>query len=137
MAAKKRFALGILLMLGAACSFDTTLLPLAIDLIRVGPSTPGDANPVNIVDDFILGKDGGTRRLEGPRTNTSFRDFDELGIHGGFILLDGSTGGLQLVSRSTGQAVDIPPATGGDSIDVQFTPAPIDQCADHRSPRGG
>jgi hypothetical protein len=117
MAAKKRFALGILLMLGAACSFAIALLPLAIDLIRVGPSTPGDANPVNIVDDFILGKDGGTRRLEGPRTNTSFRDFDELGIHGGFILLDGST--------------------GGDSIDVQFTPAPIDQCADHRSPRGG
>jgi hypothetical protein len=35
------------------------LLPLAIDIIRVGPSTPGDANPVNIVDDFILRKYGG------------------------------------------------------------------------------
>ncbi|MDG2021182.1 MAG: hypothetical protein P8J59_04450 [Phycisphaerales bacterium] len=118
MVAKRRFKIGILLILAAACSFTLALLPTAIYIVRVGPSTPGDANPVNIVDDFILGQYGGVWMLESPRTNSSFSDFDKLGINERFILLDGPTGGLQLVARSNGQAVDIPPATSADSMDA-------------------
>lgn len=117
MAAKRRFKIGILLILAAACSFTLALLPTAIYIVRVGPSTPADANPVNIVDDFILGQIGGAWMLESPRANITFSDFDELAINGDFILLDGPTGGLQLVARSNGQAVDIPSATGAAPID--------------------
>ena len=58
-------------------------------LVRVGPSTPGNANAVNIVDDFVLTRYGGVWMLESTGRLTSFEDFDLMRVNDDFILLAG------------------------------------------------
>ena len=105
---RKRFTAGIVLILLSAVTFVTALLPLGVYIVRVGPSSPGDANAVNIVDDFVLARYGGVWTLESTINQTSFESFDLMGINDEFILLiegdETAPGSIRLVSRESGVA---------------------------------
>lgn len=106
--ARKRFGAGILLILLSAAAFVLALLPIGVYLVRVGPSSPGDANPVNIVDGFVLAQYGGVWTLESTKNQTSFETFDLMDINDEFILLvegdETAPTSIRLVSRRSGVA---------------------------------
>ncbi len=86
---RKRFTAGVVLLLLSAAAFVPALLPLGVHIVRVGPSAPGDANAVNIVDDFVLTRYGGVWMLESKRWQTSFATRDLMEVNDDFILLAG------------------------------------------------
>lgn len=114
---RKRFGAGVVLILLSAAAFVVSILPLGVYFVRVGPSTPGDANPVNIVDDFILARYGGVWTLESRNRRTSFETFDLMDVNAEFILLvEGEANApisVRLVSRASGTARPSP-------LDVDF-----------------
>ena len=73
---RKRVRAAVILILLSAAAFFVAILPIAVYLVRVGPSTPGDANPVNIVDGFVLAQYGGVWTLESTNNRSSFETFD-------------------------------------------------------------
>ena len=137
---RKRFTAGVVLILLSAAAFVLCLLPMGVYLVRVGPSTPGDANPVNIVDDFVLVRYGGVWMLESTGRLTSFEDFDLMEVNDEFILLVGGDAAaptsIRLVSRQAGTAraspfdADLDPVAVEEWLAAQGGP-PL---ADLRSP---
>lgn len=120
--ARKRFGAGILLILLSAAAFVLALLPIGVYLVRVGPSSPGDANPVNIVDDFVLAQYGGVWTLESTNNRTSFETFDLMGVNDTFILLvEGDATAptsVRLISRRSGTAQPATVDLGLDRVSV-------------------
>ena len=105
---RKRFTAGIVMILLSAAAFVLCLLPMGVYLARVGPSAPGDANAVNIVDDFVHVRYGGVWTLESTGKSTSFEDFDHMEVNDEFILLvegdPDAPASIRLVSRQAGTA---------------------------------
>jgi len=120
---RRRVGAGIVVMLLSAASFILGLLPIGVYLVRVGPSSPGDANPVNIVDGFVLAQYGGVWTLESTVNQTSFETFDLMKINDEFILLvegdETAPGSIRLVSRESGVARPSPFDALPDPIAVE------------------
>ena len=105
---RRRFGAGVARLLLSAVTFVLALLPLGVYIVRVGPSSPGDANPVNIVEGFVLAQYGGVWTLESTVSQTSFETFDLMDINDEFILLvegdETAPTSIRLVSRRSGVA---------------------------------
>ena len=105
---RRRFGAGVALLLLSAVTFVLALLPLGVYIVRVGPSSPGDVNPVNIVEGFVLAQYGGVWTLESTVSQTSFETFDLMDINDEFILLvegdETAPTSIRLVSRRSGVA---------------------------------
>ena len=120
---RKRVRAAVILILLSAAAFFVAILPIAVYLVRVGPSTPGDANPVNIVDGFVLAQYGGVWTLESTNNRSSFETFDLMGLNDTFILLvEGDATAptsVRLISRRSGTARPPTVDLGLDRVSVE------------------